>query len=48
MVQLGFAFIPEAWMVATGGVPKFVLMAEFAEDTREERYRKGARGARLR
>ena len=32
MIQLGLAFLPEAWMVATGGVPKLVLLAEFAED----------------
>lgn len=36
MVKLGFDFIPEAWMVATGGVPKLVLMAEFAEHTADE------------
>ena len=33
MIQLGFAFIPELWMALTGGIPKLVLMAEFAEDT---------------
>lgn len=31
--RLGIEFIPELAMVATGGVPKMVLMAEFAEDT---------------
>lgn len=35
MIRLGLAFIPEAMMVLTGGVPKLVLMAEFAEDTPE-------------
>jgi FAD/FMN-containing dehydrogenase len=35
-IQLGFDFIPESFMVATGGVPKLILMAEFAEDTTEE------------
>lgn len=35
MIQLGFSFIPEAWMALTGGVPKLILMAEFAEDTKE-------------
>lgn len=44
MIQLGFAFIPEAWMVLTGGVPKLVLMAEFAEDTADEALQK-AEGA---
>ncbi|MDO8407615.1 MAG: FAD-binding oxidoreductase [bacterium] len=34
--RLGIDFIPEALMVATGGVPKLILMAEFAEDTIEE------------
>ena len=33
--RLGIDFIPEALMVATGGVPKMILMAEFAEDTIE-------------
>ena len=33
--RLGVDFIPEALMVATGGVPKLILMAEFAEDTIE-------------
>ena len=36
MVQLGLAFLPEMWAVLTGGIPKLVLMAEFAEDTHEE------------
>jgi len=31
--RLGVDFIPEAAMVASGGVPKLILMAEFAEDT---------------
>ncbi len=34
--RLGIEFIPEAAMVATGGVPEMILMAEFAEDTIEE------------
>lgn len=38
--RLGLDFIPEAAMVATGGVPKMILMAEFAEDTIEEADRK--------
>src|SRR5665213_2230173 len=46
MLSLGFAFIPEMWAVLTGGVPKLVLMAEFAEDTAEEALQKAeeARG----
>ncbi len=38
--RLGIDFIPEAMMVATGGVPKMVLMAEFAEATIEEADKK--------
>ena len=40
MIRLGFAFIPEMWMVFTGGVPKLVLMAEFAESSADEALRK--------
>lgn len=36
MLALGFAFLPEIWLTLTGGVPKLILMAEFAEDTPEE------------
>ncbi len=35
-MRLGLSFIPELGMVLTGGVPKLVLMAEFAEDTIEQ------------
>jgi FAD/FMN-containing dehydrogenase len=38
--RLGIDFLPEAAMVATGGVPKLILMAEFAEATIEEADRK--------
>ena len=38
--KLGIDFIPEALTVATGGVPKLLLMAEFAEDTIEEADRR--------
>ncbi len=41
-IRLGIDFIPEAAMVATGGVPKMILMAEFAEDTIEEADEKAA------
>lgn len=40
MIQLGLAFIPEMWMVVSGGVPKLVLMAEFAEDHPEDALEK--------
>ena len=45
MLKLGAAFIPEMWMAATGGIPRLVLMAEFAEDSHEEAFEK-ARQAR--
>lgn len=47
MFSLGFAFIPEMWAVVTGGVPKLVLMAEFADDMPQEALRRAeeARGA---
>ncbi len=38
--RLGFSFIPEMTMVATGGIPKLFLLAEFAEDTPDEALRK--------
>ncbi len=31
--RLGLSFVPEMLMIAAGGVPKLVLMAEFSEDT---------------
>ncbi len=40
MLKLGLAFVPEMWLVLTGGVPKLVLMAEFAEDTAHEALEK--------
>lgn len=36
MFTLGLKFLPEFWMAITGGVPKIILMAEFAGDTEEE------------
>jgi FAD/FMN-containing dehydrogenase len=36
MFTLGFSFLPEFWMALSGGVPKLILMAEFAADTEEE------------
>ncbi len=35
-MRLGLSFLPEVGMVLSGGVPKLVLMAEFAEDTLDE------------
>lgn len=34
--RLGFSFLPEVALVAQGGVPKLVLMAEFSENTAVE------------
>lgn len=39
-LKLLVAFIPEAWLVLRGGVPKLVLMAEFAEESAEEALEK--------
>ncbi len=39
-IKLGFSFLPELGMLLRGGVPRLVLMAEFAEDTKEEAIRK--------
>jgi FAD/FMN-containing dehydrogenase len=36
MISLGFQFLPEFWMALTGGVPKIILMAEFAGDSEDE------------
>lgn len=36
MITMGIQFLPEFWMVLTGGVPKIILMAEFAGDSEEE------------
>ena len=36
MLTLGFKFLPEFWMAITGGIPKVVLIAEFAGDTDED------------
>lgn len=39
-IKLGFAFLPDVWSVLRGGVPKLVLLAEFAEDSAEEALKK--------
>jgi FAD/FMN-containing dehydrogenase len=39
-IKLGFAFLPDIWAVIRGGVPKLVLLAEFAEDSAEEAVKK--------
>ena len=35
MLKLGVAFLPEFFLALSGGIPKLVLLAEFAEDTHE-------------
>lgn len=44
--HMGISFLPEIGMVLRGGVPKLVLMAEFAEDTNEEAQRKAELASR--
>lgn len=36
ILTLGFKFLPEAWMVLTGGFPKLILLAEFTGDDMNE------------
>ena len=38
MLKLGVAFLPEFFLALSGGIPKLVLLAEFAEDTQEEAF----------
>ncbi len=40
MISLGFAFLPEFWMVVSGGIPKLVLLAEFSGESQEEAGKK--------
>jgi FAD/FMN-containing dehydrogenase len=40
MIKLAFDFIPEFFMVLSGGVPKLILLAEFTGDTEEEALQK--------
>ena len=39
-IRLGFSFIPEVLLAAKGGVPKMVVMAEFAADSHLEALRR--------
>jgi len=36
LIKIAFEFLPEFWMILTGGVPKLVLLAQFTGDTPEE------------
>jgi len=47
ILRLGLAFIPELRMVLTGGVPKLILMAEFAEDSHEAAFAKAQEARHL-
>ncbi len=40
LISLGLQFLPEFWMVITGGVPKLFLEAEFTGDSESEIYEK--------
>lgn len=40
IVSLGFSFLPELWMLLTGGVPKLVLLVEFRAQTQAEALQK--------
>lgn len=34
--RLGLQFLPETWMMLSGGVPKLILMVEFADESEEK------------
>lgn len=36
ILKLAWSFLPEFWMMLTGGMPKLVMLAEFTGDTDEE------------
>lgn len=40
LISLGMRFLPEFWMVVSGGLPKLFLEAEFTGDSEEEIYEK--------
>ena len=35
-IKLGLQFIPDAWLIVTGGIPKMTLIVEFSGDSKEE------------
>lgn len=45
-IHFGLAFLPEIWMTISGGVPKLVLLAEFAESS-DVKAREKAERAKL-
>ncbi len=38
IISLGLSFLPEMWMLATGGIPKLILLAEFRADSQKEAF----------
>lgn len=38
IISLGLSFLPEMWMLLTGGIPKLVLMVEFRSESQEGAY----------
>ncbi len=40
IISLGISFLPEMFMMLTGGIPKLVLMVEFRADTQKEALEK--------
>jgi FAD/FMN-containing dehydrogenase len=36
LITLGFKFLPEFWMILTGGVPKIISLAEFTGNSQQE------------
>lgn len=42
---LGLSFLPEFWRVATGGIPKLILLIEFSADTEEAAARRAYEAA---
>jgi FAD/FMN-containing dehydrogenase len=46
IISLGLSFIPEFWLVVTGGVPKLVLLAEFSDETEEAAIKRAEEAAK--
>jgi FAD/FMN-containing dehydrogenase len=40
IISLGLQFLPEAWMVLRGGMPKLIVIAEFTGDSQEDVQRR--------
>ncbi|MBI3045939.1 MAG: FAD-binding oxidoreductase [Candidatus Harrisonbacteria bacterium] len=36
LLKLGWSFLPEFWMILSGGAPKLILLAEFTDDSEGE------------